>query len=117
MGREAACLRLGGAFLLRMFVAAARASGMVCSHPETIEPTWISRERAHAADPYGTKVSRSSRKRGTTLNEQIAMDTERLAHLPDRKRRELQHAVQSCSRGSRTRRRPSCRTGLGAAAA
>ncbi len=28
------------------------------------------------------------------LNDQIAMDTERLAHLPDRKRRELQHAVR-----------------------
>ncbi len=28
------------------------------------------------------------------MNDQIAMDTERLAHLPDRKRRELQHAVR-----------------------
>ncbi len=28
------------------------------------------------------------------MNDQIAMDTERLAHLPDRKRRELQHVVR-----------------------
>jgi uncharacterized protein len=31
---------------------------------------------------------------GAALNGQDAMDTERLAHLPDRKRRELQHAVR-----------------------
>ncbi|WP_244749157.1 HEPN domain-containing protein [Methylobacterium indicum] len=31
---------------------------------------------------------------GAALNSQDAMDTERLAHLPDRKRRELQHAVR-----------------------
>ncbi len=31
---------------------------------------------------------------GAALNGQNVMDTERLAHLPDRKRRELQHAVR-----------------------
>ncbi|UHC19968.1 dihydroorotase family protein (plasmid) [Methylobacterium currus] len=41
-------------FLLRLCEAAARAGGMVCPHPETIELAWVTRERAKAADPDGT---------------------------------------------------------------
>ncbi|GJD53138.1 Allantoinase [Methylobacterium crusticola] len=41
-------------FLLRLCEAAARAGGMVCPHPETIELAWVTRERARAADPDGT---------------------------------------------------------------
>ncbi len=33
-------------FLLRLCEAAARAGGMVCPHPETIELAWVTRERA-----------------------------------------------------------------------
>ncbi|ACL62948.1 dihydroorotase [Methylobacterium nodulans] len=40
-------------FLLRLCEAAARAGGMVCPHPETIELAWVTRDRAKAADPDG----------------------------------------------------------------
>ncbi|MBV9811247.1 MAG: dihydroorotase family protein [Acetobacteraceae bacterium] len=40
-------------FLFRLCEAAARAGGIVCPHPETIELAWVFRERVMRADPDG----------------------------------------------------------------
>lgn len=40
-------------FLFRLCEAAARAGGVVCPHPETIEIAWVLRERLKQSDPQG----------------------------------------------------------------